>query len=494
MIISDRGGETSVVPLLRVAPFLLLLTACPALDVSQPIALIPGEDWTETNRRALSDAADCWNMEFGTQLVVGDSTVAQQVTVEFSDFICTYAPARTDPQLPVRVFFCKGWFTGQSYLLFHVLAHELGHVLNIRPHASDPASVMASGDSFLALNKWLERFSDEDRRLLAEANPDLTPQRRCSSVEFSVSGDRHGCLCIQPEVAPPPTSADLRDVWRSEQGDVWAVGQGGTIVHLEHAGWKLEPSGTTEDLNGLTGDQESGELWAVGARGTVLHRDKTAWKPEVSGTTQDLLGVASGSYGGSYDWQPVVWAVGGSGTILRRAAGAWLAMASPTSRGLYSVRSTFGDNAWAAGVGGTLLHYDGDIGPDWAVVQSRTDRDLFGLGDANRGVAWAVGQTGLLAVACDHALQCFWSGTTVPIPDTTLRGVYSGHSFKVWVVGDGGTLLRFDKWDSLTPDHRQYPSGTTARLDAVWSDGTDGVWAVGQGGTIVRLPIQLGQP
>ena len=55
-------------------------------------------------------------------------------------------------------------------------------------------------------------------------------------------------------------------------GGIWAVGDGGTIVHASSLGgaWVRETSGTTNNLNGVFFlDRFQG--WAVGNSGVVLH-------------------------------------------------------------------------------------------------------------------------------------------------------------------------------------------------------------------------------
>ncbi len=173
----------------RLLPWLLALaTGCPALDASQPIALVPDPDFAALDRVALTNAAECWNLEFGTRLTVGASnTIVQQVEVGYSDLICLYASGRTETTLPVSVHVCPPAYNDS--FLFLVLLHELGHVLNIRPHADDPAAVMAASGEGRG-DALPETFAPEDRQLFRDWNEGANLPPGCR-----VRIDGWGCSC-----------------------------------------------------------------------------------------------------------------------------------------------------------------------------------------------------------------------------------------------------------------------------------------------------------
>jgi uncharacterized repeat protein (TIGR01451 family) len=96
----------------------------------------------------------------------------------------------------------------------------------------------------------------------------------------------------------------LESVWGSGGGDVFAVGDYGTILHYDSA----MDSGTDTYLTGVWGS-DGGDVFTVGSGGTILHYDGVAWSPMDSGTREYLYGVW-GSSGSD------VFAVGQYGTIL----------------------------------------------------------------------------------------------------------------------------------------------------------------------------------
>jgi len=89
------------------------------------------------------------------------------------------------------------------------------------------------------------------------------------------------------------------------------------------------------------------DVWAVGDGGTIIHFDGNRWTPSVSGTSQSLQVVRAGDVGEA-------WAAGRVGTILRFTKGAWRAIESGTKNHLFAI-SIDVDGVRAAGANGTVL-------------------------------------------------------------------------------------------------------------------------------------------
>ena len=104
------------------------------------------------------------------------------------------------------------------------------------------------------------------------------------------------------------TISVLYAAWGSGPGDVWAVGDYGTILHFT-AGtnkWTSVDSPTTEDLHGVWGAGPD-DIWAVGERGTLVHYDGVAWTASSAAFSDDKKPDLHGVWGsGPSD----VWAVG----------------------------------------------------------------------------------------------------------------------------------------------------------------------------------------
>ena len=182
------------------------LAGCRALDVTQPIALVPEVSWNTLEAGILADAAECWNLQFGTQFRVDrDATIEQQVRVGYSDAACLDAGGLTIAAPPVRVAVCPLSYmvsihAKRSQVLMDVLIHELGHVANILGHASGH-SVMNS-ESILRP----EQFSNEDIALFNDANADALPAPGCTvripaepyDDTVAYHPGREGCACETP--------------------------------------------------------------------------------------------------------------------------------------------------------------------------------------------------------------------------------------------------------------------------------------------------------
>ncbi len=199
---------------------------------------------------------------------------------------------------------------------------------------------------------------------------------------------------------------------------LWAVGDGGTILHsTDGATWKPQASGTTNALFSVYGTGDGKTLWAVGEGGTILHStDGATWKPQASGTT-DFLRSVYGTGDGK-----TLWAVGEGGTILHSTDGAtWEPQASGTTNTLYSVYGT--------GDGKTL----------WAVGDPGTNR-LWAVGDpgTNRRLSGSTSLTSTILHSRDGA-------TWKPHASGTMHGLRSvygtGDGKTLWAVGGGGTSI-----------------------------------------------------
>src|SRR5690349_5159585 len=92
---------------------------------------------------------------------------------------------------------------------------------------------------------------------------------------------------------PSPTTARLHGVWAASASDVFAVGDGGTILRRVSGTWTAMTSPTTSDLRGVWG-LSSSNVWACGVAaggvGAVVHWNGTSWS-SVRGTTTDLESV-----------------------------------------------------------------------------------------------------------------------------------------------------------------------------------------------------------
>ncbi|AKV04285.1 hypothetical protein AKJ09_10948 [Labilithrix luteola] len=105
----------------------------------------------------------------------------------------------------------------------------------------------------------------------------------------------------------------LHAVWGSGAGDVWAVGERGSIRHFTGGAtrWSIAPSPTTSTLRSVWGSSPS-DVWIVGDEGTLLHYDGTTWAPATAAFEPEKTTNLYGVWGaGPND----VWAVGSRGVF-----------------------------------------------------------------------------------------------------------------------------------------------------------------------------------
>jgi len=153
-----------------------------------------------------------------------------------------------------------------------------------------------------------------------------------------------------------PTSDSLFATSGLSDSIVFAAGAGGIGAQYNGTSWTSDQTGASKDLRaiGIIGDSVVRNAWAVGDGGLILHSTSGAtgtWTVQASGTAQSLFGIAVDSAGRAVT-------VGGGGTILHANGGAWNTMSGPTHADLRAVatgRSAAGEY-WAVGTCGAILH------------------------------------------------------------------------------------------------------------------------------------------
>jgi photosystem II stability/assembly factor-like uncharacterized protein len=172
-----------------------------------------------------------------------------------------------------------------------------------------------------------------------------------------------------------------------------------------------------------------------------------------------------------------VYAVGQVGTIIHTAdhGKSWQRQESNVPQELYSVRGSGPNDVWAVGISGMILHSTG--GGIWSVAKSPTQLALAAVWAAGPGEAWAVGQKGTILKASGGV----WSALPAPTP-FDLWGVW-GIGKEVFVVGD--QLLILSSSDGGA-SWRKESEGAGAYLLAAWGYSENDLFIVGQGGALLH--------
>jgi hypothetical protein len=252
----------------------------------------------------------------------------------------------------------------------------------------------------------------------------------------------------------------LHAVWAVSATDVFAVGDGGTILRRVNGIWTPLLSGTTSNLRGVWAASSS-DVWAVGVAGTVLRFNGTAWSTIAGVTTSDVDAVWGSS-------ATDVWLVG-SGQVTHWNGTSF----SATGFGgtMLSVSGTGPRDVWVTGENTFLHHFTGT----WTTVNP-------GVGTSTFFAVLALSTTEVWASdfmpnkETVHMVGTKW--TAQKTGGAIFEGLSGQTSNDVW--GAGGS--RVGHWNGSAWTIAQ-PFGTNVPL---WSVATapGAVWVVGDSGLI----------
>jgi len=266
------------------------------------------------------------------------------------------------------------------------------------------------------------------------------------------------------------TSNQLHDVWGTSSSDVWAVGDGGDILHFDGFTWSVTQTGGNT-LNSVWGVSDTA-VFAVGNLSTILHYDGASWTPMSNPAPAGIVAVWAAT-------PEHAWAVGPTGLTLNFLNGSWSDATVNPALSFSGITGWSQGNALAVGSDG-----NGTPGVDAGAVQQWYPwTQLAGAPEALTGL-WGSWMTDVFATGNSGGLYRY-DGYTWSSSGTMSGGVplaVSGTSpTDVYAVGVNGNISWFDG-SNWTP----MESGTSEQLEAVWAapDGT--VFVIGYNGTILR--------
>ncbi|MBW2702917.1 MAG: hypothetical protein JRF33_19015 [Deltaproteobacteria bacterium] len=315
---------------------------------------------------------------------------------------------------------------------------------------------------------------------------------------------------------PLPTGNTINDFW-FDGGDLWAVGDAGTILRWDGLTWESFSDSTHVDLNAVWGCD--GHVWVFGDEGYIAHRFGESTFEHVLATTTDA-GDLLDAWGRSCD---DIWVVGSNGTVLGRqganwapleglmefdahlyaiwgdansfwvagdhfAGGAFLQRRVGTAdwqnfledmpNELTSIRSLWvspeGD-VWLGGSSGIIAHRDGN---GWEMMDTSTRQTILGIHAGSDGMVYAVDLKGTLWLlnGPNDGLQLLSDEAMVP-----MNALWSQGSDRVYLGGERGKLAVYDGLRL-----RQLSFGERSDLNAIHGWPLGAPWAVGMDGRILR--------
>jgi hypothetical protein len=318
------------------------------------------------------------------------------------------------------------------------------------------------------------------------------------------------------------TLESLWNIWGSSSTDIFAVGNRGTLLHYDGITWS-ETQVWGLAARSIWGSSSS-DVFVVGGYddnysrfGSLLsHYDGATWRSEAttlvhpawtfprgvggsSATDVYFVGVFEDGYpslrhfnGSSFDawvtlqylrpWTDVwgaapdaVFVVGADCSCVDLFDGSfsgWMAQHAPSGHE-WSLETCIGSvwalsrvNAFAAGEGGRIYHYDGS---SWNLMTTGTTSYFLDIWGSSETDLFAVGQAGTIV----HYDGSSWA--LMPTETSNdLDAVWGSSGTDVYTVGDSGTILHYDgvQWKAV-------PSMTQNRLTGVWGSSDRDVYVVG---------------
>ncbi|MEZ4525284.1 MAG: Calx-beta domain-containing protein [Desulfobacterales bacterium] len=226
-----------------------------------------------------------------------------------------------------------------------------------------------------------------------------------------------------------------------------------------------------EKLSLSLSDPGGGAVLGNPASAEILLAETMAWNQETQPVQNHLRSIWGT---GSAD----VFAAGWGGTVLHYDGSTWKDI-SPDTAGtpvfLEDVWGSAGDNVFVAGHNGVIFHYDGS---KWISAESPTDQHLYAIW----GPAGA--QSGIFAAGAGILLRydgTSWKEMNLSIENPDIRDIWGENADRVYAVGSNGVILHYDgqTWQKME-------TGTTSHLYGIWGNSSTDVYAVGSDGVILH--------
>lgn len=358
-------------------------------------------------------------------------------------------------------------------------------------------------------------------------------------LRYNGESDSNGRLWQPMEV---PAQLPLHGIWGLTEDNIFAVGWMGTLLHYDGEQWQSLRGGVIDQrterfaaceentpLFAIDGNSQ-GQAWAVGDDGLILHFDGQHWQREVSHTDINLRAVLCAP-------DNKVYAAGAEGTVLmRNQDGLWISLECPLSSGFHALlllddgSLLLGGGRYFVDKGGfrgeLVLYKDGafkalDFNEDmprlralksykdgvlivgdqghlyylknWRIdkLESNCRHDLMDIIVLSTGEALVVGDYGTVMTAANDFTQALapppqaatkspWE--IMPSPSKKqLWDVTEGPDGSCYACGEAGTVLHL-----VAGSWQQLPAPSDLAVHCVWDSGS-GLFAAGQLGRIYRF-------
>lgn len=316
----------------------------------------------------------------------------------------------------------------------------------------------------------------------------------CTPVVADASSGAQWCT-----VTPSPVAnlVDGSAIFGFSATNVWAVADGGLILHYDGTSWSSQTMGTY-DLNSIWGGAPN-DVWITGDGGTLLHYDGSSWSNVTSGT-QLSLGWVWGSSTND------VWVIGDQGTVMhysgQDSGTGWVPVNVPvptqfpdggvgpvgdgdTPIDLGAVWTDAPNDVWIVGDAGVILHFDGT---SWTVTPTNipTNKGIGGIWGTGPTNVWATADCTAMGLTCLSSTLLHWDGASwTQLPSFPgkydLGDIFGLDANHIWITSDYGDLFFFD---GATWTRAPTPT-SIASWGAVWAADPQHVFVIGDLGLII---------
>ena len=259
----------------------------------------------------------------------------------------------------------------------------------------------------------------------------------------------------------------LRAIWGATDTDVWAVGDGGAIVHWDGVHWTaLADVGAPApgNLYDVWGNADAHTVWIVGDGGVVRRFDGSSWQVDDTDARYQLRSVWGTDTGpvrvvGAASLPPVEGINGEEAVVLRRNGDTWAREAAfETDRGaalgFCEISGASDSDIWAVGVKYSsgaaesfafAAHFDGGASltarAGLGVAGGPTERDQLG-GTFYADVVAAPPQAPSGALIASPPAGTLFDGATWTTSPPSLTALDRRGS-ALWATGAAGEVLRW---------------------------------------------------
>ncbi|MCB9558195.1 MAG: hypothetical protein H6707_18915 [Deltaproteobacteria bacterium] len=264
-----------------------------------------------------------------------------------------------------------------------------------------------------------------------------------------------------------PARLSFHTLW-ANSSELWTAGYragGPSIRRLRGGTWQDISVGPVDDLRAVAAISPDRAI-AVGDKGLVLQRDQTGWKAQRVGK-EDLWDVYATSANN-------IWAVGRNRFVVQYDGAQWKTHAPQLSGEALAVWTSAKDDVWVASSSGDVERFDGQ---KWTGATKLTTASIGAIHGISKTDSYAVSSQGEIFHFNGTQWTPIKSGTTF-----ALRDIWAVDAQKVWIVGDGGTVLLGNHKSGFTKG----TSSASGDLISVAADAKGETWALAWSGAAFR--------